>query len=1179
MGTMVVRTGPPQRVQRAADGTIRRVNPIDEDWRIPENHMVFTVSDVSRKKLNYRGAPESGKRRRVGVVADAFSNWKGRALYDTQAIGLADGTRVDTIGQDFEVKFAGVAWDGCKPQPAKRNPDANGRVALTPNGIVSIYVDTRYLFRDNVQVFDVLEWLPIGSRMSWKEYGPNFETCVVRKFSMANYELRVLEPGMTVTQTTMSSMGPADNNTFEKAVETEAKDAMGKTEWGTYFGVMDSMGLEPFGATGNLSDEEWSKLDRGLEAASSVVKRQMSAAGMHEHDAEWLSTYSRVLDSGADSSAIFPRDAGGIHKTVNKGLLAKMKKAGVVTKNDHKTYDVNVAALANLSTGDRMAAVAALKDHAGTGVSGTVFAHQTEAVMDTFGCIDPEKEMSTHTWDGLHRIARTMDSKTKSAMHVHSVDAVRTIVSNAAIGEDGKKRLSFAEKKDLKKHLGVLNTSSAMFAGIHKLVRQPVTQIRVVPSAAKVKDEQVEAGAQKLTEFAGEYDKLCTAAGVRQPVGGPLNIVESTKRILDSYNDTLCGLEETSEPMAETPVDLLVRTQRGESISPEDTSRVRGIYTAARAKGVPLQGIEHGLSVLSSVTSDSDVAAWVAKSSGFISSLNASAQNTKSAFRQATMAHASAVAQSVYSEVLYNAVVKYLRDNPRKAGDFAGYLPTALRMAIGSWSDVGKMEDTKSLSRTINVTVAAAEAACTTGRTDGIDFGSWETEPAVLSEFLAKDNIMSCVYAPAVELDADTWMAPGQNLVTLLTNSAVYGKLASRCIAAGNRNALERLHEYMTGHSLTDDYAFLVKLDKEGTIDDATAKLTAELNKIGVTANVTAHGADSAAELTLFEVPISPIGFEEMCKLHTATAGKDLSFRLCGRGFLKKIKAIQQVEKKVRDGMSAEFKKRVAQNVDPDGMEILETIADNLHQNAAFSGATFFSEMRACLSNNMYCVDHPLTLAFLHASPKGENVSINDAATIFKVDSYRNGNNAVRMTSMLRQWNGSASTCVFLSSIPNSAAVSIFEAATKHSIHTMSRIPSAAQVAVCLGTAAAVLPSAENAKFQKTAAESMTASRGHMIAGIRSAVQTDLGENALIKNVAAKKTGSLFLPDAMASTMETAEPHLVIGGAPVAVADDRVIVKNPFARRFATLLEIRRNEIRVQLDMALSTPPVAHHVT
>jgi len=153
LGAHQVRVYPPPRRQ----GDVL-VKPMIDDWRIPENTMVFRVVKRFPTKLNYKGAPETGKRRRTAVVEDVFANWYNRALYHApeprpvRDIDPQNGVAADMVAadlaaiargrrsDDYDIEFAGVSYEGVTdPVAASRVPDIKGRFTVSVNGIVSLF--------------------------------------------------------------------------------------------------------------------------------------------------------------------------------------------------------------------------------------------------------------------------------------------------------------------------------------------------------------------------------------------------------------------------------------------------------------------------------------------------------------------------------------------------------------------------------------------------------------------------------------------------------------------------------------------------------------------------------------------------------------------------------------------------------------------------------------------------------------------------------------------------------------------------------------------------------------------------------------------------------------------------------------------------------------------------------
>ena len=172
---------------------------LDEDYRIPENHMVFFAIPKKEARLNMKGVPQSSHQRRVGVVGNVFSNWYSRSFE-------ISGNDAEN---DFYVRFAGVSYEGIDdPQGARRHPDSKGRFTISINGVVTIYTRTDQLEKEGAKLGDPLEWIPVGCKQSWKQLGPKFEPCRVRVWKRDNY----IESKSNKTRVTKSQMAAIDTS-------------------------------------------------------------------------------------------------------------------------------------------------------------------------------------------------------------------------------------------------------------------------------------------------------------------------------------------------------------------------------------------------------------------------------------------------------------------------------------------------------------------------------------------------------------------------------------------------------------------------------------------------------------------------------------------------------------------------------------------------------------------------------------------------------------------------------------------------------------------------------------------------------------------------------------------------------------------------------------------------------
>lgn len=137
------------------------------DWTVPPNTLVFSSPSA---------AHTSAKRPRLAThgVADVFSNWKG-------IIHLPDG-------HNPKIVLCGVSIEGiANAELAKQYPDAQGRFAILPFGVTTIFADMRYL--PNVKFGDPLEWIPEEANLEWKPY-PGFRTCIIQVYNPAREDRR-----------------------------------------------------------------------------------------------------------------------------------------------------------------------------------------------------------------------------------------------------------------------------------------------------------------------------------------------------------------------------------------------------------------------------------------------------------------------------------------------------------------------------------------------------------------------------------------------------------------------------------------------------------------------------------------------------------------------------------------------------------------------------------------------------------------------------------------------------------------------------------------------------------------------------------------------------------------------------------------------------------------------------
>lgn len=107
-------------------------------------------------------------------VADVFSNWEG-------IIHLPDN-------HNPKIVLCGVSIEGiANAELAKQYPDAQGRFAILPFGVATIFADMRYL--PNVKFGDPLEWVPEEANLEWKQY-PKFRTCIIQVYNPAFEDYR-----------------------------------------------------------------------------------------------------------------------------------------------------------------------------------------------------------------------------------------------------------------------------------------------------------------------------------------------------------------------------------------------------------------------------------------------------------------------------------------------------------------------------------------------------------------------------------------------------------------------------------------------------------------------------------------------------------------------------------------------------------------------------------------------------------------------------------------------------------------------------------------------------------------------------------------------------------------------------------------------------------------------------
>ena len=220
LGNIAVRVLPPKR-----DGL-----NLDEDYIIPENHMVF-VRATTKRSSGYGSAGSS--RSRVAAVSNAFSNWHNR--YGTHPNDPDD--RTDNI------RFAGVSYEGIMDaKAAKSHPDQKGRLTVTVNGVVSIYCRADDLA--DAVLGDKLEWVPCGSNMSWRQLGTKFEPCRIRKYDPAKYQPD--KKAFTVKKDVRDAFykTPPTQSSFAPHIDTSA--FLDDSLLSTFASMTDSVGVNAF---------------------------------------------------------------------------------------------------------------------------------------------------------------------------------------------------------------------------------------------------------------------------------------------------------------------------------------------------------------------------------------------------------------------------------------------------------------------------------------------------------------------------------------------------------------------------------------------------------------------------------------------------------------------------------------------------------------------------------------------------------------------------------------------------------------------------------------------------------------------------------------------------------------------------------------------------------------------
>ena len=172
---------PPSRFD---SGTKTRRPPRDTDYICPPSHILLTVKSKKERKLNDQGIPLSAKRQRRGDVPKLMANFFEIAFDE-------DGTP-----DDVDVEFFGVSHDGVTDyKAAKKYPDSAGRLTAAVQGAVTIFCDHRHLV--NAHPGDILEYVPVDSRLRWTDGHSQFAPCVVRKFDLETGLSGISSPHMT----------------------------------------------------------------------------------------------------------------------------------------------------------------------------------------------------------------------------------------------------------------------------------------------------------------------------------------------------------------------------------------------------------------------------------------------------------------------------------------------------------------------------------------------------------------------------------------------------------------------------------------------------------------------------------------------------------------------------------------------------------------------------------------------------------------------------------------------------------------------------------------------------------------------------------------------------------------------------------------------------------------------
>ena len=261
LGNIAVRVRPPPRAQK-----------VDNDYCVPENHMVFFYN--ARKNGMQRYGTAGSSRSRVAVVGDVFSNWYNRSANFTDFNNFVD------------IRFAGVSYEGisdCKS--AKAHPDSKGRLTVTVNGVVSIYCRTDAL--GDAVLGDKLEWCPTGSRMSWRQIGKDFEPCLIRKFDIKRYSEgqpsgAFRELLRRANTTTSSSFGSHVSDDVVKEYPII----------GTFASMISSVGSVPFDGSNDLlsfSKAQKNDMAKGLgDSHEATSMKNVVQSGFSSHEAHHI---------------------------------------------------------------------------------------------------------------------------------------------------------------------------------------------------------------------------------------------------------------------------------------------------------------------------------------------------------------------------------------------------------------------------------------------------------------------------------------------------------------------------------------------------------------------------------------------------------------------------------------------------------------------------------------------------------------------------------------------------------------------------------------------------------------------------------------------------------------------------------------------------------------------------